>query len=70
MVITEKILLQPALLDAVEVKATKSEKIQEQTQMSTIDIPIEQIKKLPAILGEVDVIKALQLLPGAIWFRG
>ena len=60
----ENIELQPALLDAVEVKATKSEKIQEQTQMSTIDIPIEQIKKLPAILGEVDVIKALQLLPG------
>lgn len=34
------------------------------TQMSTIDIPIMQIKKIPAIFGEVDVIKTLQLLPG------
>lgn len=34
------------------------------TQMSTIDIPIMQIKKIPAIFGEVDVIKSLQLLPG------
>jgi hypothetical protein len=29
-----------------------------------IDIPVEQIKLIPAILGETDVIKALQLLPG------
>ncbi|MDR2472996.1 MAG: TonB-dependent receptor [Tannerella sp.] len=34
------------------------------TQMSAIEVPIEQIKNIPAILGEVDVIKALQLLPG------
>ena len=34
------------------------------TQMSTIDIPIRQIQKIPAIFGESDVIKSLQLLPG------
>ncbi len=34
------------------------------TQMSTINIPISQIKSMPAMLGEVDVIKALQMLPG------
>ena len=62
--VREDLELAPALLDAVEITATKSEKIQETTQMSTIDIPIDQIKKLPAILGEVDVIRALQLLPG------
>src|SRR5687768_8758819 len=32
--------------------------------MGTIDVPIEQIKALPALLGEVDVFKVLQLLPG------
>ncbi|MCF0176103.1 MAG: TonB-dependent receptor [Bacteroidales bacterium] len=34
------------------------------TQMSAIEVPISQIKTIPAIGGEVDVIKALQLLPG------
>ncbi len=32
--------------------------------MSTIKIPIKQITKIPALLGEVDVLKAVQLLPG------
>lgn len=34
------------------------------TQMSAIEVPISQIRTIPAIGGEVDVIKALQLLPG------
>lgn len=34
------------------------------TQMSAIEVPLSQIKAIPAIGGEVDVIKALQLLPG------
>lgn len=34
------------------------------SQMSTINIPISQIKSMPAMMGEVDVIKALQMLPG------
>ncbi len=38
--------------------------IEQQTQMSRVSIPIEQIKALPRFLGEVDVLKALQLLPG------
>ena len=52
-------------LEVVEVTATKSSApIEEQTQMSTVSIPISQIKKLPAFLGETDILKALQLLPG------
>lgn len=51
-------------LDAVEVKATKVSRIEEQSQMSTVEIPVAQIKQLPAFLGEVDVLKTLQLLPG------
>ena len=36
------------------------------SQMSAIDIPIEQIKNVPAMFGETDVLKALQLLPGVM----
>jgi hypothetical protein len=32
--------------------------------MSAIEVPIEQVKKLPMLFGEVDVMKALQKLPG------
>ena len=34
------------------------------TQMSAIDVPISQIKSVPTLFGETDVLKALQLLPG------
>jgi hypothetical protein len=50
-------------LQTVEIVA-ESDRIEEQSQMSTIEIPISQIKSIPALLGEVDVLKALQLLPG------
>ena len=51
-------------LEAVEISAQKAERLEEKNQMSQIVTPIEQIKQLPALGGEVDVIKALQLLPG------
>lgn len=51
-------------LDAVVIVAENAVKIEEKTEMSVIDIPIAQIKKIPALLGEVDVLKTLQLLPG------
>ncbi len=51
-------------LKTVEVIASESEGIEEKTRMSTINIPIEQMRKIPALLGEVDILKVLQLLPG------
>ncbi|MDX5347183.1 MAG: TonB-dependent receptor, partial [Hymenobacteraceae bacterium] len=51
-------------LAEVEITAEKTVRIEETSQMSSIDIPIEQIKKLPALFGEVDVMKAIQLMPG------
>jgi TonB dependent receptor/CarboxypepD_reg-like domain/TonB-dependent Receptor Plug Domain len=33
-------------------------------QMGKFNLPIEQIKALPAFLGEVDLLKTIQLLPG------
>jgi hypothetical protein len=46
------------------VVVAQKDAIQERTQMSSIDLPIETIKSLPAFLGEVDIMKAIQLLPG------
>jgi hypothetical protein len=43
---------------------TSDEKVSESARMSTIDVPINQIKKIPAFLGEKDVLKVLQLMPG------
>lgn len=51
-------------LQEVEIVSSREERIERSTRMSTIDVPIEQIKKVPALFGEVDVLKALQLLPG------
>lgn len=51
-------------LATVEVTADRSERIEQQTQMSRVEVPVDQIKRIPALLGEVDVLKALQLLPG------
>lgn len=57
--------LQPQnTISEIEIIAEKSIKIQEESSMSTVDVSPAQIKKIPALLGEVDVIKALQLLPG------
>lgn len=57
-------LLSSITLGAVTVSADAGNKIQDKTQMSQITIPIDKIKSIPALLGEVDVLKALQLLPG------
>ncbi|TDH21279.1 TonB-dependent receptor [Segetibacter sp. 3557_3] len=51
-------------LDEVMVKSYKKTAIQNATQMSSIDLSIETIKSLPKFLGETDIIKAIQLLPG------
>jgi TonB dependent receptor/TonB-dependent Receptor Plug Domain/CarboxypepD_reg-like domain len=53
-----------SVLREVEIVAEKYERIEERAQMSRIDVPIQQIKNVPAFLGEKDVLKALQLLPG------
>ncbi|GAB4035654.1 TonB-dependent receptor [Spirosoma gilvum] len=53
------------ILSEVEVKASRTEeKVSESPQMSRIDVPVAQIKKIPAFLGEKDVLKVLQLMPG------
>ncbi len=63
--ITLNIKLKPSSeLTTVIVQASRTDRIEEEVQMSRVEVPIEQIKKIPALLGEVDVLKVLQLLPG------
>ncbi len=67
--VREDLELAPALLDAVEITATKSEKIQETTQMSTIDIPIDQIKKITSHIRRSRCDKSLTVIARCtIWF--
>ncbi|MBK0404833.1 TonB-dependent receptor [Adhaeribacter sp. BT258] len=51
-------------LSEVEITATKDPRIEETTQMSAVEVPIELVKKMPALFGEVDVLKVIQLMPG------
>lgn len=51
-------------INEITVVETRSEKVSQSTQMSVIDIPIQQIKEIPALFGEKDVLKVLQLMPG------
>ena len=55
-----------AELEEVEIVGNRLDLGVEGSQMSAIDIPVEQIKAVPAMFGETDVLKALQLLPGVM----
>lgn len=50
-------------LEEVVVNGKKGENVKS-TQMGAIALDIESIKALPAFMGEVDVVKTIQLLPG------
>ena len=50
-------------IDGVEINAKKSDNVNS-TKIGQIELDINLIKKLPAFLGEVDIIKTIQLLPG------
>ncbi len=49
--------------DVVEIVGEKSANT-ESTDMGRVGLEVESIKKLPALLGEVDVLKTIQFLPG------
>lgn len=51
-------------LAEVVVKSEKEDKNVQGTQMGTVKLSMEKIKTIPAFMGEVDVLKTLQLLPG------
>jgi hypothetical protein len=51
-------------LETVVVTDKGPQKTVQTTQMSTVELPILKAKQLPVLLGEVDPIKSLQLMPG------
>ncbi|WP_118951935.1 TonB-dependent receptor [Taibaiella helva] len=63
---TLNIELQPGGKEIAEVVVSDERKDEHVrgTQMGTISLSTEQIKKLPVIFGESDILKAIQLLPG------
>ncbi len=58
--------LKPSVLalEEVVVSAELLEKVSENTQMSTLKMSTKNVENIPALLGEKDVFKALQLMPG------
>ncbi len=52
-------------LEEVEISASESKKVNLRTpQMSVSKLSSKIIKQIPAVMGEVDIIKSIQLLPG------
>jgi hypothetical protein len=51
-------------LQTVEVSSQRKDANVESTRMGQLELPVEKAKKLPALMGEVDILKVLQLLPG------
>ncbi|MES2847799.1 MAG: TonB-dependent receptor, partial [Bacteroidota bacterium] len=51
-------------MDEVVITSKKRDVNVKNAQMGKFVLPIEQIKSIPAFLGEVDLIKTIQLLPG------
>lgn len=57
--------LEPVIqLREVQVTSTHATSSVQSTRMSTIEMPLTKIEELPNFLGEADVMKAIQLLPG------
>ena len=56
--------LSPQAQNLKEVTLTSEESSVKSVQNSVINIPVKQVKKMPALFGEGDVLKAIQLLPG------
>ncbi len=61
-----EVILKPssALKELIVSGDKQNSKIADVTRMSVIEIPVQQIKDIPALLGEKDVLKVIQLLPG------
>ena len=52
-------------LDEIQISASESKKVNLRTpQMSVSKLSSKIIKQIPAVMGEVDIIKSIQLLPG------
>jgi outer membrane cobalamin receptor len=51
-------------IDAVTITAQRKDENVRDISMSNVQLPAKVIKKIPNLMGEVDIIKSIQLLPG------
>lgn len=51
-------------VDEIDVVGRQSISAPQSVQMSAVEIPLLQLQTIPALGGEIDVLKAIQLLPG------
>ena len=58
-----KLLSESILTKEVTVSANRKKNI-ESTNVSQIRLDVQKIKQMPALMGEVDILKTIQLLPG------
>jgi hypothetical protein len=52
------------LIEGVTVRASRPLSYDKEREMSTISVPVSKITILPALGGESDILKSLQLMPG------
>ena len=52
------------ILDSLEVVTSRDDRLEEQVQMSRLTVSMADVQTLPSLLGEPDVLKTLQLMPG------
>ena len=57
-------LQQRSMLEQVIVSSRRRDGNVNNTQMGKIDLTINQLKSVPALFGEVDILRTMQLLPG------
>ncbi|MGA0817594.1 MAG: TonB-dependent receptor [Schleiferiaceae bacterium] len=56
--------LMPVGVELGEVEVVAERPIQDEVQMSTVSLSMKSVKNLPVLLGETDILKAIQLMPG------
>ena len=56
--------LKDQMLKEVEILSSQEEQVHIKAEMSTVDLSMDKVKSLPALLGENDIMKTIQLLPG------
>ncbi|MBO9202025.1 MULTISPECIES: TonB-dependent receptor [Niastella] len=51
-------------LEQITISAPRTTPIQQSSQMSSINLPVSQVRSMPRLLGEPDLLKTLQQMPG------
>lgn len=64
--INKEMSMAAVMTDQVVITGERKDRNVESTDMGKVELTTEQVKSLPALLGEVDVMKTLQLLPGVM----